>query len=70
MLKILKGGDNTDVKQIYDIMADNLKNLEDAAQSVDVGYENLADISLAMIQTAQFLVELSGKYFIPTNLPK
>lgn len=56
-----------DVKQIYDIMADNLENLSEAAQSVDVGYENLADISLAMIQTAQFLLELSENHFIPTN---
>jgi len=61
----MKVGDNMDIKQIYDIMADNLENLKEAAQSVDVGYENLADISLVMLQTAQFLVELSDKHFIP-----
>jgi len=63
----MKVGDNMDIKQIYDIMADSLENLKEASQSVDVGYENIADISLAMLQTAQFLVELSEKYFIPTN---
>lgn len=51
-----------DISEINKIMSENLKNLKEAADECDE--ENLADISLAMIQTATFLVDLSDKHFI------